>query len=52
VELVFGFQGKSDQVELIWPLLVQREDRILVAKTGYGKSVVPQLLPLLVKNST
>lgn len=51
VKLVFGFQGKSDQVESIWSLLVQREDRILVAKTGYGKSVVPQLLPLLVKNS-
>jgi superfamily II DNA helicase RecQ len=52
VELVFGFQGKSDQVESIWSLLIQREDRILVAKTGYGKSVVPQLLPLIMKNST
>jgi hypothetical protein len=52
VELVFRFQGKSDQVESIWSLLIQREDRILVAKTGYGKSVVPQLLPLIMKNST
>src|SRR6202007_698069 len=49
VELVYGFQGKP---ESIWSLLVQREDRILVAKTGYGKSVVPQLLPLIMKNST
>ena len=52
VELVFGFQGKSDQVGSIWLLLIQREDRILVVKTGYGKSVVPQLLPLIMKNST
>lgn len=39
----FGFQAK--------PLVVQREDTILVAKTGYGKSVVPQLLPLLMHSS-
>jgi hypothetical protein len=30
---------------------VQREGRILVAKTGYGTSVVPLLLPLLMTNS-
>jgi len=41
VEVVFGFQGKPEQVESIWSLLVEREDRISVAKTGYGKSVVP-----------
>src|SRR6202030_3478108 len=35
----------------LWSLLVEREDRIFVAKTGYGKSVVPQLLPLIIKNS-
>ena len=51
VELVFGFQAKPDQVEMIWSLLVLKEDRILVAKTGYGKSVIPQLLPLLIKDS-
>jgi hypothetical protein len=45
VEVVFGFQGKPEQVESIWSLLVEREDRIFVAKTGYRKSVVPQLLP-------
>ena len=48
---MFGFQGKPEQVESIWSLLVEREDRIFVAKTGYGKSVVPQLLPLIIKNS-
>ena len=51
MEVVFGFQGKPEQVESIWSLLVEREDRISVAKTGYGKSVVPQLLPLIIKNS-
>ena len=32
----------------MWSLVFDREDRILVAKTGYGKSVVPRLLPLIV----
>ena len=32
-------------------LYFDREDRILVAKTGYGKSVVLQLLPLLTRSS-
>lgn len=52
MELVFSFQAKPDQVESLWTLVVQREDRIFVAETGYGKSVIPQLLPLLIKNST
>ena len=34
-----------------WSLVFDREDRILVAKTVYGKSVVPQLLPLLTRSS-
>lgn len=51
VELVFGFQAKPDQVESIWSLLVQKEDRILVAKTRYGKSIILQLLPILIKDS-
>jgi superfamily II DNA helicase RecQ len=35
----------------LWSLVFDREDRILVAKTGYGESVVPQLLPLLTRSS-
>jgi superfamily II DNA helicase RecQ len=35
----------------LWSLVFDREDRILVAKTGYGKSAVPQLLPLLTRSS-
>jgi hypothetical protein len=51
VELAFGFTAKLEQVGLLWSLVFDREDRILVAKTGYGKSVVPQLLPLLTRSS-
>src|ERR1700723_2098874 len=53
VELAFGFTAKLEQVDLLWSLVFDREDRILVAKTGYGKSasVVPQLLPLLTRSS-
>ena len=51
MELAFGFTAKLEQVDLLWSLVFDREDRILVAKTGYGKSVVPQLLPLLTPSS-
>ena len=51
VELVYGFPAKKDQVQSLHSLLVRKEDRILIAKTGYGKSVVPQLLPLLSPDS-
>jgi superfamily II DNA helicase RecQ len=51
VELAFGFTAKLEQVDLLWSLIFDREDRILIAKTGYGKSVVPQLLPLLTRSS-
>ena len=51
MELAFGFTAKLEQVDLLWSLVFDREDRILVAKTGYGKSVVPQLLPLLTRSS-
>jgi superfamily II DNA helicase RecQ len=51
VELVFGFPAKKDQIQSLHSFLIQKEDRILVAKTGYGKSVVSQLLPLLCKDS-
>jgi hypothetical protein len=37
--------------DLLWSLVFDREDRILVAKTGYGKSAVPQLLPPLTRSS-
>jgi hypothetical protein len=43
VELAFGFTAKLEQVDFLWSLIFDREDRILIAKTGYGKSVVPQL---------
>jgi hypothetical protein len=51
VELAFGFTAKLEQVDLLWSLVFDREDWVLVAKTGYGKSVVPQLLPLLTRSS-
>ena len=51
VELAFGFTANLEQIDLLWSLVFDREDRILVAKTGHGKSVVPQLLPLLTRSS-
>ena len=36
VELAFGFTVKLEQVDLLWSLVFDREDRILIAKTGYS----------------
>ena len=36
VELAFGFTAKLEQVDLLWSLVFDREDRILIAKTGYS----------------
>ena len=41
MELAFGFTAKLEQVDLLWSLVFDREDRILVAK-----SIVIVLLPL------
>jgi hypothetical protein len=51
-ELTIGFTAKLEQVDLLLSLIFNREDRILVAKTGYEKSVVPHLLPLLTRSSS
>ena len=48
VKIAFDFHAKVEQVEAIWRLLIQRQDVILVAQTSFGKSLIFQMLPLLV----
>ena len=47
VEQLFGVQLKEGQLEAIHTLLHHRSDLILIAKTGYGKSIIFQSMPLL-----
>jgi hypothetical protein len=51
VELAFRFTAKLEQFVLLRSLVFSQEDRILVAKTEYRKSFVPQLLLLLTRSS-
>jgi superfamily II DNA helicase RecQ len=44
---VFKFQPHQEQVEAIHHLLTRREDLILIAKTGWGKSLIFPSIPLL-----
>ena len=47
IEGVVGFRPRSGQVEAIRRLLVDQRDLILIAPTGWGKSIVFQAVPAL-----
>jgi superfamily II DNA helicase RecQ len=40
VNELFGFEPKNKQVETIQKLLYDKSDLILIAKTGFGKSII------------
>ena len=43
----FGLKAKELQVDAIWALVHNQKDLILIAKTGFGKSIVFQAAPLM-----
>jgi superfamily II DNA helicase RecQ len=51
VNELFGFEPKNKQVEAIRHLLYDKRDLILIAKTGFGKSIIFQALPLIEEES-
>ena len=40
VNELFGFEPNDKQVKAIWKLLYDKSDLILIAKTGFGKSII------------
>jgi superfamily II DNA helicase RecQ len=40
VNKLFGFEPKNKQVEAIRHLLYGQSDLVLIAKTGFGKSII------------
>ena len=44
---MLGFQPREGQVEAIRSLVAEKADLILIAPTGWGKSVVFQTVPVL-----
>jgi superfamily II DNA helicase RecQ len=47
IQLYFHLQPHEEQIEAIQHLVDRRDDLILIAKTGWGKSVIFQSIPLL-----
>jgi hypothetical protein len=49
VVAIFGFEPRPKQLEaLVW-VIAERKDLILIAKTSFGKSLIPQAVPLLLR---
>ncbi|KAH8756777.1 hypothetical protein F5883DRAFT_164252 [Diaporthe sp. PMI_573] len=47
IESRVGFRPRPGQVEAVYKLVVDQQDLILIAPTGWGKSVVFQAVPAL-----
>jgi superfamily II DNA helicase RecQ len=47
IECIVGFRPRPGQVQAIRRLVVEEDDLILIAPTGWGKSVVFQAVPAL-----
>ncbi|KAH7140503.1 hypothetical protein B0J13DRAFT_557993 [Dactylonectria estremocensis] len=47
IESTVGFRPRPGQVEAVYKLVVDQKDLILIAPTGWGKSVVFQAVPAL-----
>ena len=47
IEGAVGFRPRPGQVEAVYKLMVDQQDLILIAPTGWGKSVVFQAVPAL-----
>ena len=47
VDQYFGFRPKREQVDALHHLLCDRMDLILIAKTGFGKSILFQAASLM-----
>ena len=54
ISLLYGdeFQAKNEQVTCIQRLIYNRINVILIAQTGFGKSLIMQVISILCKNTT
>jgi superfamily II DNA helicase RecQ len=51
IKPIYDSEARSGQIDCISWMLYQKEDPILVAKTSFGKSLIMQVLPILVPQS-
>src|SRR4051812_5321094 len=47
IELLYPYAARSGQLEALFQLMFKRGDLILIAKTSFGKSMIPQALSIL-----
>ena len=47
IKAIFNKDGRSGQIEAVRHLVFDKKDLILIAKTGYGKSLIFQTVPLI-----
>ena len=47
LDQVFGIRGKDEQIEVLYRLMVEKKDTVLLAKTGFGKSILFQAPSML-----
>lgn len=45
--VIFGFTLQEAQVDAVWTLFYEQRDLLLLAKTGFGKNLIFQLLPFM-----
>ena len=45
--VIFDFTFQEAQVDAVWTLFYKRKDLLFLAKTGFGKSLIFQLLPFM-----
>ena len=51
IRRLYPYEGRKEQVEAIRALIYDREDLILIAKTSFGKSMIPQAVSALRRNT-
>ena len=47
VVTIFGFEPRQKQLEALVCIIAEQKDLILIAKKSFGKSLIPQAIPLL-----
>jgi hypothetical protein len=48
IQLLYPYAPRSGQLDALFQLIFSRGDLILIAKTSFGKSMIPQALSILI----
>ena len=50
IAYIYPHSGRPEQLEALRWLIFKRKDMILVAKTSFGRSIIMQVMPCLVRS--